>query len=289
MDAQALAKWTENIIKDFIANSAENTLQNVENDKAWAEPLVGFSNGADPIFESYKEYVGPFHFTPYELFNLTYPSINVKPDQLTVISYVLPQTDSTKFDNRKETLVPSESWARARIFGEEVNAKLRKHLVSELQAAGCLAVAPQLSSLWERKKSERYVFASNWSERHAAYASGLGTFGLCDGLITPKGKAIRVGSVISNIQVTSTVRPYQDHHEYCLFYTKGICKKCIPRCPADAISESGHDKIKCRSYMHPMVDEYVKANYHFDGYGCGLCQTGVPCESKIPTTNDVKE
>jgi len=289
MAAQDLAKWTENVIKDFITNSTENTLQNAGNDKAWVEPLVGFSNGADPIFESYKEYVGPFHFTPYELFNLTYPSINVKPDQLTVISYVLPQTDSTKFDNRKETLVPSESWARARIFGEEVNAKLRKHLVSELQAAGCLAVAPQLSSLWERKKSERYVFASNWSERHAAYASGLGTFGLCDGLITPKGKAIRVGSVISNIQVTSTVRPYQDHHEYCLFYTKGICKKCIPRCPADAISESGHDKIKCRSYMHPMVDEYVKANYHFDGYGCGLCQTGVPCESKIPTTNDVKE
>ncbi|MFC1798850.1 epoxyqueuosine reductase [Thermodesulfobacteriota bacterium] len=289
MAAQDLAKWTENVIMDFITNSTENTLQNAGNDKAWAEPLVGFSNGADPIFESYKEYVGPFHFTPYELFNLTYPSISVKPDQLTVISYVLPQTASTKSDNRKETLVPSESWARARIFGEEVNVKLRKHLVSELQAAGYLAVAPQLSSLWERKESERYVFASNWSERHAAYASGLGTFGLCDGLITPKGKAIRVGSVISNIQITSTVRPYQDHHEYCLFYTKGKCKKCIPRCPADAISESGHDKIKCRGYMHPMIHEYVKVNYHFDGYGCGLCQTGVPCESKIPTTNDVKE
>jgi len=288
MVAQNLAKWTESIIKDFIVNSDENTLQNAENDNAWTEPLVGFSNGADPIFESYKEYVGPFHFTPYELFSMTYPSITVLPDQLTVISYILPQTDATKSDNRRETLYPSESWARSRIFGEEVNAKLRKHLVSELEAAGYQAVAPQLSSLWERKKSERYVFASNWSERHAAYACGLGTFGLCDGLITPKGKAMRTGSVISNIQIPSTVRPYQDHHEYCLFFSKGMCKKCIPRCPAGAISESGHDKIKCRSYMHPMIDEYVKTHYHFDGYGCGLCQTGVPCESKIPTVNDVE-
>jgi epoxyqueuosine reductase QueG len=185
-------------------------------------------------------------------------------------------------------LYPSESWARARIYGEEVNVKLRQHLVSELEAAGYQAVAPQLSSLWERKKSERYVFASNWSERHAAYASGLGTFGLCDGLITSKGKAMRTGSVISNIKIPPTVRPYQNHHEYCLFYSKGICKQCIPRCPAEAISESGHDKIKCRSYMHPMINEYVKNHYHFDGYGCGLCQTGVPCESKIPTIKDVE-
>jgi epoxyqueuosine reductase len=289
VDTQNLAKWAENVIKDYILNSTDNTLQNAENDKAWGEPLVGFSNGADPIFESYKEYVGPFHFTPYELFSTTFPQITVQPDQLTVISYVLPQTDSTKSDNRKESLVPSESWARARIFGEEVNVKLRRHLVSELQAAGYQAVAPQLSSLWERKKSERYVFASNWSERHAAYASGLGTFGLCDGLITPKGKAMRVGSVISNIRIPATVRPYKDHHEYCLFFTKGACKKCIPRCPAGALSEAGHDKIKCRSYMHPMTDEYVNTHYHFDGYGCGLCQTGVPCESKIPSTDDVRE
>jgi len=26
----------------------------------------------------------------------------------------------------------------------------------------------------------------------------------------------------------------------------------------------------------------------FEGYGCGLCQTDVPCESKIPTPEDVE-
>ncbi len=286
MSSQKSAEWVEITIKDFIANSPENTLQNPENDKAWAEPLVGFANGADPLFESYKEYVGPFHFTPHELFSATFPEVSVQPAELTVISYVLPQMEKTKADNRKKTRHPSESWARARIYGEQVNVKLRKHLVSALQDAGYRAIAPQLSELWERKASERYVFASNWSERHAAYAAGLGTFGLCDGLITSKGKAMRVGSVIADIQIPATKRPYSDHHAYCLFFSHGTCKKCIARCPAGAISEAGHDKIKCRSYMHPMIDEYVKTHYHFDGYGCGLCQVGIPCESKIPSVQE---
>ena len=138
------------------------------------------------------------------MFHATFPDVAVQPGELTVISYVLPQTDATKCDNRKEIFYPSESWARARLYGEEVNVKLRRHLVSQLQSAGHEAIAPQLSDLWERKASERYVFASNWSERHAAYAAGLGTFGLCDGLITPKGKAMRVGSVIANIQIPAT-------------------------------------------------------------------------------------
>ena len=29
-------------------------------------------------------------------------------------------------------------------------------------------------------------------------------------------------------------------------------------------------------------EEYVRLHYGFDGYGCGLCQTAVPCESGIP-------
>ena len=39
-------------------------------------------------------------------------------------------------------------------------------------------------------------------ETHAAHAAGLGTFGLCDGLITPIGKAIRVGSVVAKMNFT---------------------------------------------------------------------------------------
>jgi len=276
------ADWITKAIRNFINESPENTLKNAQDDKAWADPLVGFCKGDDLLYYKYKEVVGLFHWTPEEIFRLTYPGSNLGGDQLTVISWVLPQTEDTKSDNRRETLYPAERWARARIFGEEVNVKLRKHVVTLLKEMGCDAVAPMLSPAWERKTSERYVFSSTWSERHAAYACGLGTFGLCDGLITPKGKAMRCGSVVAHIQIPPTIRPYEDHHAYCLFYAKGTCKKCVQRCPAGAITEAGHEKRKCYNYMHPGIDQYVESHFGFKGYGCGLCQTAVPCESENP-------
>jgi epoxyqueuosine reductase QueG len=282
------AAWIAAVIRDFIEKSPENTLQNPADDRAFASPLVGFASGDDPIFEAYKDHVGLFHWTPLEIFSQSFPGLNVTAGELTVISWVLPQTKDTKADNRKESFYPAERWARARIFGEEVNEKLRKLVVAALAEKGFEAVAPQLASQWERTKSDRFVYASTWSERHAAYAAGLGTFGLCDGLITPLGKAMRVGSVVARISISPTARPYSDHHEYCLFFTQGICGQCIPRCPVGALSEAGHDKLKCRAHVRPTSEDYVKANFGFDGYGCGLCQTGVPCESKIPTKKDVE-
>ena len=275
------AAWMTSAIKTFVLESPENTLQNSMNDKAWAEPIVGFSSAADPLYQKYKEVVGPFHWTPLEAFSLAFPGVQVAPEELTVISWILPQTEATKADNRKETFKPAERWARSRIFGEEVNDKLRRHVVQVLRESGYDAVAPMLSPQWEWRESEKYGFASLWSERHAAHAGGLGTFGLCDGLITPVGKAMRTGSVVARIQIPPTPRPYTDHHEYCLFYVNGTCGECIERCPAGAISEAGHDKVKCRQYVLATT-KYVKETFDFDGYGCGLCQTGVVCESGIP-------
>jgi epoxyqueuosine reductase len=287
MKGSERASWIDGVVGDFLFHSPENTLKNKEKDRAFEEAMVGFSRGDDPLYEAYKEYVGPFHWTPWEIFTGSFPQIAVKPGELTVIAWVVAHNLLTKKDNRQEKFYPSERWARARIFGEEVNEKLRRHVVAALAEEGYAAVAPALSPFFERKLSEKYVFASTWSERHAAFASGLGTFGLCDGLITPLGKAVRVGSVIARIQIPPTPRPYKDHHAYCLFYSGGICKKCVSRCPAGALTEAGHDKSKCRSHVRPVSEEYVKARYGFDGYGCGLCQTGVPCESRIPLPADL--
>jgi epoxyqueuosine reductase QueG len=97
---------------------------------------------------------------------------------------------------------------------------------------------------------------------------------------------MRCGSVVVNIKIPFTKRAYRDHHAYCLFFSKGTCGKCIERCPAGALTPAGHDKVKCRSYIFAKVREYVKSSFGFEGYGCGLCQTGVPCESKIPSAKE---
>ena len=287
--------WVEKLIKGFINNSPENTLASEKNEKdwilkkAWSEPIVGFSNGADPIYNDFKKYVGDFHWTPSEIFSEIYPHLSFSPGELTVISWILPQTETTKVDHRKASKIPNESWIRSRIFGEKTNEKLRLYLVDHLKEAGYEALAPILTPNWKVMSSKSFFLASKWSERHAAHASGLGTFGLCDGLITPMGKAIRAGSVIAKIQIAPSHRPYKDHRSYCLFYSENACGKCITRCPAGALSKTGHDKQKCNNYMQNIVAKYVKDNFGFPGRGgCGLCQTGVPCESQIPSLEDLK-
>jgi epoxyqueuosine reductase len=276
------AKEVIGIIDAFIRTSPENSLKNEANEPAWDEALIGFSSGADPIYQSYKEHVGDFHFLPEEIFNLTFPDSPAKPEELTIISWILPQREVTKADNRAEDFYPSERWVGARFPGEDFNVLLRKQVVEELGKQGIQAVAPILSPEWKMVMSPKFGLASRWSERHAAHASGLGTFGLCDGLITPKGKAHRVGTIVARLVIPPTPRPYKDHREYCLFFSKGGCMVCAERCPVGAITEEGHDKKKCWDHAGGTCGKYVKEKFGFAGYGCGLCQTKVPCESGIP-------
>ena len=284
-DRFSLSAWVEESIKGF-AKSPENSLRNETNEPAWETPVVAFSRGDDPLYDEIKASVGPFYWTPIDIFLQTFPDLRISADQLTVISWVLPQTKATKADNRKENQFGSERWVRSRKFGEEFNGKLRSHLVTLLTDAGYEAVAPQASPLWGMRKSERFGLSSMWSERHAAFVSGLGTFGLCDGLITPVGKAMRCGSVVARFSTTPTQRPYEDPHEYCLHFTDGSCGKCISRCPVGAITAKGHDKLKCQAYVEGAIASHAKEEYHIEAYGCGLCQTKVPCESRIPSRKE---
>ena len=107
------------------------------------------------------------------------------------------------------------------------------------------------SPRFRRLKSPRVGFTSNWSERHVAYACGLGAFGLSDGLITPKGKAIRLGSVVTNLPLRASKKGFIHIITPTVFITSyGTCKVCAKRCPAGAITAKGHDKDKCGEYVH---------------------------------------
>lgn len=278
---QISGEWVQGIIRHFIDTSGENSMQTGDGEPAWDSALVGFASGADPIWQQYKEYVGAFHWTPWEVFNQHRQEENVSAEQLTVISWILPQRSLVRKTNRRARTYPSEEWARIRVHGEAFNASLRNHVADRLEEAGHPAIAPMLVPNWTIVKSRRFSYASSWSERHAAHAAGLGTFGLCDGLITARGKAMRAGSVVAKVALEPTPRPYTDHQAYCLFFAEGTCGKCIDRCPVRAITEAGHDKEKCRKHL-VRSREYVKKTYNFEGYGCGLCQVGVPCESGIP-------
>jgi len=205
--ATITAEWIRALVRDFIVASPQNTMRNQTEEPAWDDALVGFASGADQIWQQYKEYVGPFHWTPWEVFNQHCPKESAGAEELSVISWVLPQREAVRKANRRTKRYPSEEWARIRVYGEEFNVALRRHVANSLKQVGHAAIAPMLVPNWTIVKSERFSYASSWSERHAAHAAGLGTFGLCDGLITAKGKAMRVGSVVAKISIAPTPDP----------------------------------------------------------------------------------
>ena len=278
------ASLIEAQVSHFV-DSAANVNGMPNSEPVFGRPLVGFAAGDDPLWNELKLQIGDFYWTPAEAFGLAFPERPASPEELSVVSWVLPLTRETKRDNRRETVAPSERWARGKQFGNRFLRVLAGHVIGALADEGIQSTAPWYLSQWHWKglESPRFGTASNWSERHAAYAAGLGTFGLCDGLITPVGKAMRCGSIVTRLRVPATPRPYADHHAYCLaFHGPEGCTSCIERCPMGALSEHGHDKAACDAHLARMAAEVIAPQYGFEDEACGLCQTGVPCESGIP-------
>lgn len=270
--------------------SSSNRLPTFDDDRIFDEPLVGFADGDDAIFQDYKTVIGDFHLTPREALEMHLRDHGIEGsnqlDSVSIISWILPVSQETRFSLRRESLVPSLRWNHTRWQGQDFIFELSRHLVSLLENLGYQAIAPELANFFTIKDLANGL-ASNWSQRHIAYAAGLGTFSLSDGFITPRGIALRCGSVVTNIALPPSFRVYENHLANCLFYRDGSCRRCIERCPAGAISEKGHDKKRCREFLFVDQKAAIQELGREEGYigrylGCGLCQTKVPCEARIP-------
>ena len=238
------------------------------------EPLVGFGSAEDPLYERYKDpsVIGPWHMSPKEWL----------PEANTIVSVFFPMSDEVLKSNKEQEITASDLWAYARIEGQNFIAAFSKALCEWLESQGIKACAPSIDPRFQKvtagKGIEGYkeigprTFGSRWSERHTAFVCGLGTFGLSKGIITKRGMAGRFTSVIISLPFDADKRPYEDIYEYCI-----KCGACAKRCPMHAITiEKGKDHVRCAQMLE--IAGMVLA----PRYGCGLCQTKVPCERQIP-------
>lgn len=266
------------LASDFVQNSEENYIksetaisENVVRMKMFEAPIFAFGSADDEYFTLFKEpnAIGSHFMIPKEWL----------PQAKTVISFFLPFTDSVKSKNRKDKLWPSDDWLHGCLEGEFFIKKLCKLLEQKIIDEGINTLVPIYDErFWNRsgsnksKSDEEVLFTSNWSERHAAFVCGLGTFGLSKGIITSKGMAGILGSLITELYLEPDKREYTDIYEYCI-----KCGACIRRCPANSITmENGKNHQSCCDFLD-IIEEKTAPRY-----GCGKCQTGVPCESTIP-------
>ena len=256
----------DNVISEAIALGRE-----VVGLKLFDNPIFAFGSADDPCFQDLKD-------GDANLQNLLLPA-EWLPGAKTVISFFLPFSQAVKDSNKNDFKLPSAGWLHGRIEGQALLNKLTAYIEKELTRAGYKSLAPLLDERsWNVAGPDPHglhpesAFTSNWSERHAAYVCGLGTFGLSKGLITAKGVAGRFGSVITQLHMDPDVRPYTGIYDYCC-----MCGDCIKNCPVGAISqEKGKLHAPCSDFLDFTAEKYKPR------YGCGKCQVGVPCESRIP-------
>jgi epoxyqueuosine reductase QueG len=261
----------------------ENNYSNEIQAPYFDEPMVQFASATDTLFSQYKEIIAPEHLTPQEVFDMAYPEAAIRAQ--TVISIVLPISEKIRQSNRSQKEWASDEWTLLRTFGDDRFIDgLTEQLSRFLNKKGYKTVNPTTLKAFKKYGNEKGPL-SNWSQRHVAFAAGLGTFSINDGFITEKGMAIRLTSLVTEAVVEPDKRKTEDHTANCLYLSKGICKACFKRCPVGAITEKGHDKIVCwqRCYGEEsqLRAKAIGGNPEA-GSGCGLCQTNIPCEFSNP-------
>jgi epoxyqueuosine reductase QueG len=234
--------------------------------KIFEPPIFAFGCPKDELFTKFKSpgIIGEHFLSPCEWM----------PGAKTVISFFLPYTERIRSANSQNSHWPADEWLHGRIEGQLFVKELSRQIQKILLEAGHESLVPSFdarSQTWNEKDK----YTSNWSERHVAFACGLGTFGLSKGLITEKGTCGRLGSVLTSLDLPKDIRRYTDTYEYCI-----KCGECVKQCPVGSISlTSDKNQLLCSSFLDKTMAK------HSPRYGCGKCQVNVPCENGIPDRN----
>ena len=267
-----MEEFTKESVRELVSAFVREYAGNHGDEALWREPLVGFAAAGSPYIRNLPEIVTPDHRLPEDFL----------PGAEAVISYFIPFTEALGHTNRSDgpgagEPVPGQSddepyasraWADAYAETNRMMEALDEMLVSRLRDAGYHGAVPHDIGL------DPKTIMSPWSQRHIAYAAGLGTFGLNNLLITEQGCCGRFHSVVTDA-------PFPEDpvltEERCLFRRNGSCGVCAKRCFSGALTTAGFDRKRCYK-----VTVRNAARYGADKDVCGKCNVDLPCSYGIP-------
>ncbi len=239
--------------------------------RVYDAPVIFVGSAEDPLWERIRERkaVGPVWKSPREWL----------PAARSVISIFAPFTHHVLASNGKDPVLTGSAWLSGYNVGGALIKKTGGETARWLRELGYQAVCPVVDSHFKSVSAPDsnpdlpgLSYTSNWSERHAAFVCGQGTFGLSRGLITRRGIAGRFASVITDLELPADERVYTDVYEFCT-----MCGKCAENCPAKAISlEEGKKHYPCNMWLNHMGEVSGVSE------SCGKCQVNVPCMDRIP-------
>ena len=233
-------------------------------------PLIGFASADNPLFETFRrdEVIGSQWRAPKEWM----------PEAKSVAVFFFPVSSAIRTRHRAAKTATNEAWNYGYgKHGQVLNAFI-EGLTAELESLGIHYHIPTKDPAFKIEQhpvmsggKEDVHYSTSWSNRHVAFAAGLGTFGVHRHLITKSGCSGVLASMILDREMEPTVAEYKDPYENCIH-----CGACVNRCPAGAITLENLRNLKeCRTYAGSLRKENDPGN-------CGKCLVGIPCEYVKP-------
>lgn len=220
----------------------------------WRTPLVGYADAFDPYIQNLPALITDRHMLPQDF--MSHPTV--------VISVFVPFRPEIANSNiGVADHLPSKTWVDAYYTTNTMLSRLCQSLCDFIGSMGYTAAVPGNVTMYLD------ILKSNWSQRHLAYAAGMGTFGINNMLITSSGCCGRYTSVVADLPDAVTGSILKE--ERCLYKKNGNCGKCVANCFSGALTTDGFDREKCQ--------EMCMRN---DADCCGKCDTDIPCAFGLP-------
>ncbi len=225
----------------------------------WQTPLLA-SASIDDRFEQLPQIAADDHFHPHDLLS------TVK----SVIVFFIPFKRALVRENKNGDR-PCRNWGVAHVQTNKLIDRLSQAISDMLAARGFrCGLTPATHNFDEARLMAR------WSHKHLGHLAGMGRFGVHNMLITPRGCAGRLGSLVTEADIGD--HPLIDTDEACLLKSGNSCGKCMQACPVQALSENDFERRGCWNRLN---ENRATLEYFSDlpqtTDVCGKCAAMMPC------------
>jgi epoxyqueuosine reductase QueG len=230
----------------------------------WQTPLTVTAT-IDSRFEQLPQIAFADHYHPHDLL----------PTARSVIVFFIPFKKDLVRENKSGDR-PCRNWGVAYVQTNDLIERLSQAISDVLAERGFkCGLTPATHNFDEN------TLMARWSHKHLGYLAGLGRFGVHNMLITNRGCAGRLGSLVTEADMGD--HPLMVAEEACLLKAGKDCGKCMQACPIDALAENDFDRRGCWNRLNEnrdVLDYFSDLPKTTDV--CGKCVAMMPCSFNNP-------